>query len=129
MEAEQWLRDHTALPPLFKVNGKTAYRCGQSAYVGTGNVLWLTFQKNGHWGVFEAHKDQDCTQSVRTGTLIFKTKFVIDDISSPEPHPTSRQRAIRNEYPGDLDWMCYKKKKKTWIHFGNNVMTKLSEVP
>ena len=109
------------------VNGTTVYRCCCGPRVGPDTVLWLARKKDGRWGVFEAHKD--CTQPVRYGKLIFKTKFAIDDISSPEPHPTSRQRAIRNEYPGDLDWMCYKKKKKTWIHFGNNLMTKLSEVP
>ena len=93
------------------VNGTTVYRCHHAPHVRPDTVFWLARKKDGRWGVFEAHKD--CKQPVREGKWIFKTKFPINDITSP----------------GALDWMWYDTRKEIWIEFNVKFMTRLLEVP
>ena len=93
------------------VNGTAVYRCRCGPEVGPDTVWWLARKKDGHWGVFKAHKD--CKQPVREGKWMFKTKFPIDDITGP----------------GDLHWMWYDPRKEIWIEFPVKFRTRLLEVP
>ena len=100
-------------PTDMQFNGATVYVCirGHQQERRINRKLWLARKKDGRWGVFEAHKD--CKQPVREGKWIFKTKFPIDDITSPEA----------------LDWMWYDTRKEIWIEFNFKFRTGLLESP
>ena len=89
-------------------NDAPVYKCRRGRKEDTEVVFWLARDTEGHWVAREAHKDN---KNPAAGSNVFKTQHPIDITS-----------------PGEVEWMWYDEKYKTWKDFEHAFTTKRQRV-